>query len=275
MSSLCKWLALLLVASATAAFAAEGTALRVCADPNNLPWSNRQQQGFENHLADMIGRDFGEKIDWVWYPQRDAFFRKTLDAGLCDMVMGVPEGLKEATVTHPYYVSSYAFLTRRDRHLQLSGLSDPQLRHLRIGVDILGDEKDTVPPATALINRGLARNLVGYSIFGHLGQKNPSANLIRAVEDRQVDVAVVWGPLAGYFARHATVPLVVTPILKDSEYPSLPMSWAIGIGVRPGDQALRQRLDAELRRRGPQIHRLLDAYGIPQVAPPPPMQGGN
>lgn len=274
MSSLCRLLALVVLGSATAAFAS-ANALRVCADPNNLPWSNNQQQGFENHLATMIGRDFGQPIDWVWYPQRGAFFRKTLDAGMCDMVMGVPTGFRNATVTHPYYISSYAFLSRRDRHLHLSGLDDPQLRHLRIGVHVLGDQDDNVPPATALIRRGLAKNLVGYSIFGNLAEKDPVADLIQAVVNRKVDVAVVWGPLAGYFVRHSAVPLVLTPITADPSNPSLPMSFAIGIGVRPGDQALRNKLDAELLRRRSQIHRLLVAYGIPQVTPPPAIQGGN
>lgn len=274
MSSVSRFLALLVLGTATAAFASAGT-LRVCADPNNLPWSNQKQQGFENRLADMIGSDFGMKVAWVWYPQRGAFFRNTLDAGVCDMVMGVPAGFRDATVTRPYYVSSYAFISRRDSHLHLTGLNDPQLRHLRIGVHILGDEDDNVPPVTALIRRGIVRNLVGYSIFGHLDQTNPSANLIRAVVDRKVDVAVVWGPLAGYFAQRSSVPLVVTPIVSDPDNPALPMSWAIGIGVRPGNQALAARLDAELARRRPQIHRLLVAYGIPQTTPPPPMQGGN
>lgn len=274
MSSLSRILALLALAAATSAYAAAGT-LRVCADPNNLPWSNRQQQGFENRLAEMIGNDFGMKVEWVWFPQRNDSFRKTLDAGLCDMVMGAPAGLEEASVTQPYYVSSYAFLARRDRHLHLTGLDDPQLRHLRIGVHTLGDEDGDIPPVNALVRRGMVRNLVGYSIFGDPDQTNPAANLIQAVVDRKVDVAVVWGPLAGYFARHSAVPLVLTPIVSDPGNPSLPMSFSIGIGVRPGNQALRARLDAELARRRPQIHRLLVAYGIPQVTPPPAMQGGN
>jgi mxaJ protein len=274
MSSLSRLLALAVLASATAAFAAAGT-LRVCADPNNLPWSNRQQQGFENHLADMIAGDFGEKVDWVWFPQRSAFFRKTLDAGICDVVMGVPAGFRDASVTRPYYVSSYAFLSRRDRHLHLTGLDDPQLRHLRIGVHILGDQDDSLPPVNALIHRGIVHNLVGYSIFGHLDEKNPSADLIQAVIEKRVDVAVVWGPLAGYFSRHSPAPLVLTPIESDPQNPSMPMSFAIGIGVRPADQALRRRLDAEIVRRRSQIHRLLVGYGIPQVSPPPAMQGGN
>ena len=274
MSSLSKLAALLVLGWATAAFASNAT-LRVCADPNNMPWSNQEQQGFENRIAGMIAADLGMNVSYVWFPQREAFFRKTLDAGLCDVVMGVPSGMEGVATTHPYYVSSYAFLSRRDRHLDIRSLDDPHLRTLRIGVHILGDADDNLPPVDALISRGIVKNLVGYSIFGRLDEKNPSADLIHAVVKRKVDVAIVWGPLAGYFAQRSSVPLVITPIASDPEHPTLPMSFAIGIGVRPQDRALRQKLDAELQRRQLDIQRLLVSYGIPQVIPPAAIEGGN
>lgn len=249
--------------------------LRVCADPNNLPYSNQQLQGFENHMADMIAGDLGMKISYVWYPQRSAFFRKTLDSGICDVVMGVPAGMDEAIATRPYYFSSYAFLTRRDRHLQIASFDDPRLRSLRIGVHILGDQDDSLPPVHALISRGIVRNLVGYSIFGNLSEQNPAADLIQAVSHNDVDVAVVWGPLAGYFARRSKVPLEITPITADPVHPGLPMVFGIGVGVRPRDLELRRQLDAEIQRRRPQIRQLLVAYGIPEVSPPNVAQGGN
>lgn len=274
MFSLSRLAALLVLGSATAAYGTAAT-LRVCADPNNMPWSNQEQQGFENRIANMIAGDLGMDVSYVWFPQREAFFRKTLDAGVCDVVMGVPSGMEGTSTTRPYYVSSYAFLSRSDRNLDLRSLDDARLRKLRIGVHILGDEDDNLPPVNALISRGIVHNLVGYSIFGHLDEKNPSADLIQAVTDGKVDVAIVWGPLAGYFARQSSVPLTLTPIRSDPEHPALPMSFAIGIGVRPQDEALRQKLDAELERRQPEIQRLLVSYGIPQVSPPPAMQGGN
>lgn len=269
-----KWLAVpILMATAAVSYAAP--VLRVCADPNNLPWSNQQQQGFENRIASLIAGDMGMQVSYVWYSQGEKFFRKTLDAGACDVVMGVPAGMDEAATTHPYYVSSYAFLSRRDRHLEIRSLDDPRLRTLRIGVHILGEQDDSLPPVHALISRGIVTNLVGYSIFGNLNEHNPSADLIRAVVNRDVDVAVVWGPLAGYFARQSPVPLDVTPIAADPKNPGLPMAFAIGMGVRPGDEALRQRLDAELARRQPEIQRLLIAYGIPQVNATTVFHGGN
>jgi mxaJ protein len=249
--------------------------LRVCADPNNLPFSNQQQQGFENHLASMIAGDLGKKLTYVWYPERGTFFKKTLDSGICDVVMGVPAGMDEAIATRPYYFSSYAFLTRSDRHLHIASFDDPHLRTLRIGVHVLGDQDDSLPPVHALISRGIVSNLVGYSIFGNLSEQNPAADLIQAVETSEVDVAIVWGPLAGYFARQSKIPLDIAPVTADPVHPALPMVFGIGVGVRPHDFELLSQLDAEVQRLRPQIRALLASYGIPQVSRPSIEQRGN
>jgi mxaJ protein len=132
-------------------------------------------------------------------------------------------------------------------------------------VHVLGEGDDSLPPVHALISRGIVRNLAGYSIFGNLTETNPSADLIAAVSNKDVDLAVAWGPLAGYFSRNSPVPLDVDPIDPDAANPNLPLSFEIGIGVRQGNQELRQQLEAELKRRQPEIHELLHAYGIPQV----------
>jgi mxaJ protein len=183
--------------------------------------------------------------------------------------------MDEAATTRPYYISSYAFLSRRDKQLHISSLDDPRLRKLKIGVPISGEEDENTPPARALISRGIVTNLVGYSIFGNLYETNPSADLIRAVVERQVDVAVVWGPLAGYFARQSKVMLDVTSIAPDVKNPQLPMTFGIGIGVRPQDEELLQRLDAEVVRRKPEIQQLLMSYGIPLVGAAAAFRGGN
>src|SRR5579875_3739373 len=138
MSSASRFAALLMIGSAATAFAAPAT-LRVCSDPNNMPWSNQQQQGFENKLADLIAHDLGMQVSYVWYAQGEKFFRRTLNAGVCDVVMGVPSGFDEASTTRPYYRSTYAFVARRDRDLRIASLDDPRLRTLRIGVHVLGD----------------------------------------------------------------------------------------------------------------------------------------
>lgn len=255
-------LALMIVAACLPCLAA--TELRVCADPNNLPYSNDRKQGFENQLAALIGKDLNMQVSYFWFPQRDAFFKKTLNSGVCDVVMGVPAGFDEADTTHPYYRSTYVFISQHDRHLQISSFDDPRLRTLRIGVHVLGEQNDSLPPVHAFTSRGIVRNLVGFSIFGNLNEKNPPADLIKAVADGKVDIAVAWGPLAGYFMRQSRVPLEITPINGDPTLPNLPFHFDIAIGVREGDQALKQSLDAELARRRATIHKILNSYGIPQ-----------
>ena len=241
--------------------------LRVCADPNNLPYSDQQQKGFENALATMIANDLGMQVIYTWFPQRGSFFRKTLDAGKCDVVMGVPAGMKGIDTTQPYYRSGYVFVSRRDRNLNITSLDDPRLHQLRIGIHNLGDTDREAPPVHALTTRGIVSNLVGYNIFGsNLDETDPSSDLIKAVEKSDVDLALVWGPIAGYFAQFSPVPLVVSPIESDSSNPSLPLSFDIAAGVRKEDDMLKQQLDSELQRRRTEIQHLLVSYGIPQLS---------
>lgn len=249
--------------------------LRVCSDPNNLPFSNRQAEGFENRIADLIARDMGMTVSYFWYPQRGKFFRQTLNSGACDVVMGVPAGFGKAAVTRPYYRSSYVFVSRRDRKLHIDSFDDPRLRDFRIGVQVLGEQQDSLPPVHALTSRGIVRNLVGYSIFGNLAEANPAADLIAAVAKNEVDVAVAWGPVAGYFTQHAAVPLEISPIEGDALNPGLPLAFDIGMGVRESDAGFRERLDAELVRRRAEIGQILSSYGIPQLSMAAPLQGAE
>lgn len=267
MYSVCRAAALLAVLVASAALA-PAASLRVCSDPNNMPYSNQQQQGFENQIARLIGKDLNMPVEYFWLRQGGKFFKQTLNRGVCDVVIGVPVGTDQAATTDAYYRSSYAFVTRSDRHLHIRSFDDPQLRRLKIGVQVLGEADDSVPPAHALISRGIVKNLVGFSIFGNLNETDPAADVLRAVEDGKVDVAVVWGPLGGFFARHSRVPLDVTPVLQDRLHPDLPFSYSIAMGVRRGNDALRQTLDRELQRRHSEIQKILRAYGIPQTNMP-------
>lgn len=257
-----KFLAIAAFGGACIAYAAPAT-LRVCADPNNMPFSDQAGQGFENRLAEMVARDLGMRVSYFWYPQRAAFFKKTLNADRCDVVMGVPSGIPVASTSVPYYRSTYVFVSRRDRHLDIASMDDPRLKTLRIGVHITGDQDSNLPPVNALLRRGIVRNLVGYSIYGHLDEKNPPADLIRAVAQNKVDIAIAWGPMAGYFARRSPVPLVVTPVDVVSPNPNIPFSFAISLGVRRGDSGLLRQLNAELKRRRARIHKLLESYGVP------------
>jgi mxaJ protein len=267
MYSVSKWL--LFGALATMTASAPAQTLRICSDPNNLPYSNDQRQGFENRIAEMIAGDLGEKIEYFWFPQREKFFAKTLRSHVCDVVMGVPANFDKAATTRPYYRSTYVFMTRRSSGLHIHSLDDSRLRRLKIGVQILGDEDDNLPPVNALISRGIVKNLVGFSIFGNLNEKDPPADVIRALEQGKVDVAIVWGPLGGYFARNSAVPLAITPIADDPVHPDIPLHFDIAIGVRRNDADLKKTLDGELERRRPDIEQILRAYGIPLLPDSP------
>lgn len=257
-------LALLIVAASCGGGRGDqAAALAVCADPNNLPFSNDKGEGFENKLAELVGRDLGLPVRYTWMPQRRGFVRHTLRARRCDVIMGVPSSFELARPTEPYYRSTYVFVYRTDRHLSLRSLDDPILRRLRIGVHVIGDDYANVPPVTALAQRHIVRNVVGFSIYGDYTQPNPPARLIDAVASGAVDVAIVWGPLAGYFAPRAAAPLTIVPVTPQIDVPFLPFVFDISMAVRRGDDSLRVRLDAVLERHKDEIHRLLTAYGVP------------
>jgi quinoprotein dehydrogenase-associated probable ABC transporter substrate-binding protein len=264
MSSAIRYLIAVGVAACCAA-ALEAAPLRVCADPNNLPFSNDKLEGFENRIAGLVAKDLGMQLAYYWFPQRSAFFKKTLNAGVCDVVMGVPSGMDDAAATHPYYRSTYVFITRHNRNLHIVSLDDPRLRTLKIGVHVLGEQDDSLPPVHALIGRGIVHNLVGFSIFGNLNEKDPPSDLIKAVEEGKVDVAIAWGPLAGYFSRKSPIVLDVSPVPDDPANPRLPFHFDIGIGVRKSDAALRNALNVELARRQSDIAAILQHFGIPQL----------
>ena len=246
--------------------------LRVVADPNNLPFSNDKLEGFENRLAELIAREMGAKVEYAWRAQRRGFFRHAFQDDGGDVVLGVPARFERALTTSPYYRSSYAFVYRRDRGLHIESLDDPALRTLRIGVVIAGDETTGPPPAFALARRGLADNMVGYSLYGDYAEPNPPARVIDAVAAGDVDVAIVWGPLAGYFARREPVPLEVVPVSPALDPPGIPFAFDIAVGVRKSGKALRDEIDSILARKHDEVQRILDAYGVPRVGA---KQGGG
>jgi mxaJ protein len=242
--------------------------LRVCADPNNLPFSNRRGQGFENRLATLVGRELGARVVYTWWPQRRGFIRSTLDAGRCDVVMGVPSDYERVLPTRPYYTSSYVFVARKDRGLRVRSFDDPVLRRLRIGVQLIAGDGAETPATHALGLRGLSDNLVGYPVTGNYAEPNPPARIVDAVARGDVDLAVVWGPLAGYFARREPVPLEITPVDERLAGPGMPLAFSIAMGVRRDDTRLRAELDSILLRRGAEITRILDSYHVPRIDPP-------
>ncbi|HYC58728.1 MAG TPA: substrate-binding domain-containing protein [Thermoanaerobaculia bacterium] len=239
--------------------------MRVCSDPNNLPFSNQREEGFENKLARLIARDLGAKVTYYWWAQRRGFVRNTLGAEKCDVIMGVPSSFELALTTRPYYRSGYVFVTRRDRRLDINSLDDPRLRRLKVGVQIIGDDYASSPPAHALANRGITENIVGYSVYGDYSKDSPPRRIVDAVAKREVDLSAVWGPTAGYFARKSSVPLVLTRFTPEIDLPFLPFVFDISMAVRRGDTALRDRLDRIIMRRRAEIDAILREYGVPRM----------
>lgn len=247
---------------------ASTTALRVCADPNNLPFSNKQGQGFENKLATLIAEDMHVPVEYTWWAQRRGFFRNTLRSGMCDVVMGVPSSFELAATTRPYYRSTYVFVSRSDRNLDLQSFDDPRLHKLEIGVQLVGDDGANTPPVHALNNRGIVENIKGYTLYGNYAEPNPPAKIIDAVVSKDVDVAVVWGPLAGYFAKKQRIPMTLEPVSPEIDLPYLPFVFDISVGVRRGEDDLKAKIDDILTRRHNEVEQILDDYNIPRVADP-------
>jgi len=242
--------------------------LKVCSDPNNMPFSNEREEGFENRIAELVAHDLHARLSYVWWAQRRGFVRNTLNQKACDVLIGVPSSFERAGTTLPYYRSTYVFVTRRDRNLRIASFDDGALRHLRIGVQMIGDDFTNTPPAHALSQRHIVSNVRGYSVYGDYRQPNPPARVIDAVANGDVDVAIAWGPLAGYFARREAVPLDIAPVSPQIDLPFLPFVFDISMGVRRGNDALRDELNAVIERRRVEIDRILDHYGIPRAGTP-------
>jgi mxaJ protein len=254
--------------SRTPPLGASALPLRVCADPNTLPFSNRRGEGFENRLATMLAADLHRPLRYVWLPERRGYVRRTLGAGLCDVLLGVPEHLETVLPTRPYYRSTYVFLSRADDPRVVRSLDDPLLRTLRVGVHFIGDDYQNTPPAHALARRHVVGNVVGFSLYGDYADPNPPSAIVAAVARGDIDLAIVWGPFAGYFGPRQPVKLRILPVEPPADGPSLPFTFAMALGVARRDTVLRDRLDSILVLRRPDIERLLDRYGVPRVSEP-------
>src|SRR5581483_3973803 len=231
--------------------------MRVCADPNNMPFSSRDQTGFENRIAALVARDLSAHLTFVWQRMGRGFVREYLDKGQCDLVVGIPTNYRSVLTTSPYYRSTYVFVSRQAGPV-IPSLDSPALHDLRIGIQVL-DEQYT-PPGEALARRGLQGAIVGFDTIG-----DGADSIVRAVADRKVDLAIVWGPLAGYFAGKVGHDLRVTPVEPELDPPGLPFTFAISMGVRKGDVALRDQLEKIILDRGAELRAILNEYGVPQL----------
>ena len=239
--------------------------LRVCADPNNLPFTNAKGEGFENKLAALLARDLGARVEYTWFAQRRGFLRNTLSARKCDVVMGLPVDTDAAWTTKPYYRSTYVFVTRRSRKLHIRSFDDPQLRTLRIGVELVGDDGANTPPAHALSRRGIVGNIVGFSVYGDYRTNSPPSAIIAAVARGDVDVAAAWGPMAGYFAARQQVALDLVPVQPQVDGRFLPQTFNISMATRRRDTARHDQLDRFIERRRHDIDAILAQYHVPRV----------
>ncbi|MEP7309766.1 MAG: substrate-binding domain-containing protein [Acidobacteriota bacterium] len=245
------------------ALAQDKKEFRVCADPENMPFSNRQMQGFENKIASVVAKAFDASPSYVWWGQRRGFIRNTMNAtlkeGRCNIMIGAPQGYDLVRTTKPYYRSTYVFVYRKDKGFQIKSLDDPLLKKLRIGVHLIGDDYNNPPPAYALAKRGIVGNVTGFETF--YSAQNPPSRIIDALAAGKIDVAIVWGPAAGYFVKHQQVQMEMVPV--PSSTTDLPFAFDISMGVKPGDDELRAKLEKVLLMKHAEITNILKEYGVP------------
>lgn len=252
------WLCLLASSHAIA-----NVELRVCADPDNLPFSNQEQQGFENKIAAVLAEDMHATLSYTWMKQRQNFFRQTLGAQRCDLVIGVPKDFGRVLTTQPYYRSSYVLVTQNSRNLKIKSYDDPILRGLKIGVHAIGNDGSNSPPAVALGRHGLAKNIIGFSMWGVGSIKNPQGQVVAAVAKGEIDAAIVWGPFGGYFASQYGDSLTIVPAPTDLSMPEMLFAYDISMGVRKGETEFVEKLEKSIKRNQDKIDKILLDYHIP------------
>ena len=235
--------------------------LRVCADPDNMPLSNQKGEGYEQKIAELVAKDWNAKVEYAWWPVRRGYFSRALNGRYCDVAIEAPAGLDMAGVTKPYFRSGYVFVTRKDSGLDIKSLADPRLKKLKIGINLLNSDAENTPPAMALSQYGVVGNLVGFTTF--YGDSARPEDIVTAVAKKDIDVAIVWGPVAGYFARASSTPLALQSLPERDSLSDFPFQYNIGMAVRRRDRALRDSLQATLERRRPEIQSILKQFAVP------------
>jgi len=237
--------------------------LRVCADPQNMPFSNKKREGFDNKIADVIARELGDSVSYAWWPSRRGYLRNTLSAGTCDLVIGVPIGFDPVATSKPYYRSTYYIVSRADKKLGITSLDDARLKKLRVGVNLLDGDYTNTPPAHALSAHGITgTGVVGFP--GFYDEEHQPGEIVDSLAKGYIDVALVWGPIAGWFAKKSGVAMSMTA-LPDSDSADLPFAYSVAIGTRRSDRELRTLIDEILVRKKPEIDKILMEYNVPTV----------
>src|SRR3989449_9320215 len=259
-----------LVAAATVALMAgapprPASDLRVCADPYDMPFSNSQGEGFENKIAQVVARDLNATVINYWWPSRRGFLRNSLLGGFCDVMIQPAVGLDPVATTKPYYRSTYYFIYRANRGLGLRSLDDTILKHLKIGVNMIGYDYTNTPPAHALGARSIV-GLVGLGNFLNSDTKaDPPQDIVHPVARDSIDVAVVWGPLAGYWVKRESVPLTMVALPDTDAVSGMRFAFDMAMAVRHRDKALKATLDSVIDRRHGEITEILRQYNVPML----------
>ncbi len=241
----------------------DGTEFKVCADPANLPFSNNKQEGFENKIAEVLAKDLGLKLSYVYWPDRMGFYRNTLNAKRCDVIIGTADGNDSVRTSKPYYRSGHVYVWRKESNYNITDWDSPDLKKGVIGV--VGQSPATIP----MDEKGLIANARPYRMQRDLNL--PSSYLIDDLEKKEIDIAVAWGPIGGYFAKQSKVPMEVRVIPEYVGYDEINNAkgkefWNISVGVRKKDKERMEKIDAALVRNKVVIDKILDDFGIPHVA---------
>jgi len=230
--------------------------LRICADPNNLPFSNEKGEGFENKVSELLAAKLDKKLAYVWYPQATGFVRNTLGAHRCDLIPGFPQGDELVQSTNPYYRTAYALVIKPGTGLDnLEGLADPRLKDKRIGI-VAG-----TPPATYLAINGLMRNAKPYPLVVDTRVESSAQAMMQDLAKGEIDAGILWGPIAGYYAMRANPPMRLVLLLKETGGPKL--AFQIAMGVRPADQNWKRQLNALIAENQASVNQLLLGFGVP------------
>lgn len=230
--------------------------LRVCADPRNLPFSNEKGEGFENKLAELFAEKLQKKLDYMYFPQATGFVRMTLGAHRCDVIMGFPQGDELVQGTNPYYRTAYALVAKPGSGLdEVSTLEDERLKGKHIGI-VAG-----TPPATNMAANGLMMNAKPYPLMIDTRYDSSAEAMIGDLVSGTIDAGILWGPMAGFYAKRASPQLHVTPLVKETTGPRL--TFRIGMGVRGADQNWKRLLNRLIQENQPAINKILLDYGVP------------
>ncbi|MDZ4790632.1 MAG: substrate-binding domain-containing protein [Hyphomicrobiales bacterium] len=232
------------------------TTLRVCSDPGNLPLSNMAGEGYENKIAELIAKELDVPVGYTWFPQATGFVRQTLRAGRCDIIMGFVQGDELVQNTNHYLRSAYVIVFKKDTGLDgLVNLDDERLKGKKIGI-IAG-----APPADVMAINGLIGNSRPYALVIDRRFESPSEQMIKDLEKGEIEAAILWGPIGGYYAKRASVAMTVQPLVNETKGPR--QAYRITFGVRPNDQDWKRELNKLISKNQKQINAILLEYGVP------------